>query len=163
GFAREARNVSWTLLLLTALAVLMLPDGRANSASEMSGVAGFVAVWRTLTLLDRRGLRGGRPALLAALPIAAVATLRPNFILPLAAVVVALALAARPGADPVDGAGAEPWSGRLRFFWQVALATAGCLLPWAALAWRSNHTFLFPIIHGNYHQASGGITYPATW
>jgi hypothetical protein len=45
----------------------------------------------------------------------------------------------------------------------VALATAACLLPWAALALRSNHTFLFPIIHGNYHQASGGITYPATW
>jgi hypothetical protein len=163
GFAREARKVSWTLLLLTALAVLMLPDGRANSASEMSGVVGFVAVWRTLTLIDRRAMRGPRPALLAALPLAAVATLRQNFVLPLAVVVVALTLGARPGADPAPDAGAEPWSDRLRFFWQVALATAACLLPWVALAFRSNHTFLFPIVHGNYHPEAGGITYPATW
>jgi hypothetical protein len=162
GFAREARNVSWALLLLTALAVLMLPDGRANSASEMSGVAGFVAVWRTLTLIDRRRMRGGRAALLAALPLAAVATLRQNFILPLAAVAVALTLGARrDGGAPVHDV--EDRSARLRFFRQVALATLACLLPWAALALRSNRTFLFPLLHGNYHPESGGITYPATW
>jgi hypothetical protein len=166
GFAREARNVSWTLLLLTASAVLMLPDGRANSASEMSGVVGFVTLWRTATLVDRHRLRGPRPALLIALPAAAVATLRQNYLLTVAIVLVALVLrggAERRGEDSSGDPSGDRSGDPRRFFWQVALSFAACLLPWALLALRSNHTFLFPIIHGNYHPESGGISVPTTW
>jgi hypothetical protein len=164
GFAREARKVSWTLLLLTAAVVLMLPDGRANSASEMSGVVGFVALWRTLTFVERRGMRGLRPALLVALPAAAVATLRQNYLLAVAIVPLALLLRGSAGSAGSDAGGASERSqDRLRFFWQVALCFGACLLPWAALALRSNHTFLFPIVHGNYHPESGGISVPTTW
>ncbi len=159
GFAREARDVVWTFLTLTALAVLMLPDGRANSASEMSGVVAFVAVWRTWTFLDRRGMRGRAAALLAALPLAAVATLRQNYLVP--AAMMLFALLARGGAGR-SGA-TERWEDRVRFFWRVALLTGGCLLPWLILALRSNHTFLFPIFHGNYHPEAGGISIPTAW
>jgi hypothetical protein len=155
GFAREARSVVWMLLTLTALAVLMLPDGRANSASEMSGVVGFVAAWRTATFVDRRDLRGWPAALLAALPIAAVATLRQNYLVPVAAML--FAWAARGARRD------ERWDERLRFFWQVALATGACLLPWAVLALRSNGTFLFPLFHGNFHPEAGGISVATPW
>ncbi|HLK93297.1 MAG TPA: hypothetical protein VKZ18_25625 [Polyangia bacterium] len=155
GFAREARSVIWMLLTLTALAVLMLPDGRANSASEMSGVVGFVATWRTATFVDRRDLRGWRGAMLAALPLAAVATLRQNYLVPV--VVMLFTWAARGGRPD------ERWDDRLRFFWQVAAATGACLLPWAVLALRSNGTFLFPLFHGNFHPDAGGISVPTPW
>ena len=124
GFAREARNVSWTLLLLTASAVLMLPDGRANSASEMSGVVGFVTLWRTATLVDRRRMRGPRAALLVALPAAAVATLRQNYLLTVAIVVVALLLR-----DGVEGRTEAP-SG------ESARRSAPLFLAGRALFWR---------------------------
>jgi FtsH-binding integral membrane protein len=168
GFAREARNVSWTLLLLTAVSVLMLPDGRANSASEMSGVVGFVALWRTATLVERRRLRGLGPALLVALPAAAVATLRQNYLLTVAIALGALVLRgdgarASDGARDRTGEQAQPAADRRRFFRQVALLTGACLLPWALLAVWSNHTFLFPIVHGNFHPESGGISVPTTW
>jgi hypothetical protein len=159
GFAREARDVIWTLLTMAALLVLMLPDGRANSASEMSGVVAFVAVWRTWTFLDRRGMRGRGAALLAALPLAAVATLRQNYLVP--AAMMLFALLARGGTGPSDAT--LRWEDRVRFFWRVALSTGACLLPWLILALRSNHTFLFPIVHGNFHPEAGGISVPTAW
>lgn len=155
GFARDARQVSWMVLVLVCVVVLMLPDNRANSASELSGVMGFVAAWRTLVWVERRGLRGVRAALLSALPIAAVATLRQNYLPVVAALLGALLL---------QGARAdESWRDRRWHFGRVALLTAACLLPWAALSFRSNHTFLFPIFAGNYDPNYAGITAPASW
>jgi hypothetical protein len=155
GFARDARNVSWMVLVLICVVVLMLPDNRANSASELSGVMGFVAAWRTLVWVERNGLRGFRASLLTALPIAAVATLRQNY-LPV--------VAAMTGALLLQGARQdESWRDRWRHFGQVALLVGACLLPWATLAFRSNHSFLFPIFHGNYDPAYAGITAPASW
>jgi hypothetical protein len=155
GFARDGRNVSWMVLVLVCLVVLMLPDNRVNSASELSGVVGFVATWRTLVLVERNGLRGFRPSLLSALPIAAVSTLRQNYLPVVAAMLGALILR---GAS--EG---ESWRDRGRHLGQVALLVGACLLPWAALAFRSNHTFLFPIFHGNYDPAYAGITAPSSW
>lgn len=160
GFAREARSVVWALLTLTALAVLMLPDGRANSASEMSGVVGLVAAWRTATFVDRRDLRGWPGALLAALPLAAVATLRQNYLATVAVMLFAWLVRRRPRSEAEAG---EPRAERLRFFGQVALATGACLLPWALLAVRSNRTFLFPLVHGNFHPEAGGISVATPW
>jgi hypothetical protein len=155
GFAREARQVSWMVLILLCLLVLMLPDNRVNSASEVSGVVGFVAVFRTLVLVERHGLRGPRVALLIALSIAAAATLRQNYLAVLAFPLGALILR-----GATDG---ESWRARARQLGQVGLLVVACLLPWAALAFRSNHTFLFPIFHGNYNPAYQGITAPSTW
>ncbi|HZL18430.1 MAG TPA: hypothetical protein VFG23_11865 [Polyangia bacterium] len=155
GFAREARNVSWMVLVLVCVVVLLLPDNRVNSASEMSGVVGFVAAWRTMVLVERNGLRGFRASLLSALPIAAVATLRQSYLPVVAAMLGALLL--RGARED------ERWRARGRHFGQVALLVGACLLPWAALAFRSNHTFLFPFFHGNYDPAYAGITAPSSW
>lgn len=153
GFGREAQGASRLLLALLVLVVLMLPDTRINSASEMSGVLGFVAVYRTIVLVDRRGLRGLGPALLIALPVAAVCTLRQNYLAVAGFMVMALGLSAG------DGSAAD----RRRHLGRVALLTAACLLPWWALALRSNHTFLFPIFPGNYDPAYAALTAPASW
>jgi hypothetical protein len=155
GFAREVRQVAWMVLVLVCVVVFMLPDNRANSASELSGVMGFVAAWRTLVWVERRGLRGLRAALLSALPIAAVTTLRQNYLPVVAALLGALLL---QGARED-----ESWRDRRRHFGQVALLVGACLLPWATLTFRSNHTFLFPIFHGNYDPAYAGITAPSPW
>ncbi len=157
GFAREARRISWTILLLVGLVVIMLPDNRANSAAEMSGVVGFVAAWRTVVLIDRAGLRGARPALLTALSMAAVCTLRQNY-LPVVGFML-LALCLRRG----DEQQSPSWADRRRHLGLVVVLLGACLLPWASLAFRSNHTFLFPFFHGNYDPNYGGITAPSPW
>ncbi len=155
GFARDARQVSWMVLVLVCVVVLMLPDNRANSASELSGVMGFVAAWRTMVWVERQGLRGLRAALLTALPIAALTTLRQNYLPVVAAMLGALLL--RGARED------ESWRDRRRHFGQVALLVGACLLPWAALAFRSNHSFLFPIFHGDYDPNYAGITAPSPW
>jgi hypothetical protein len=153
GFSREAPSASRFLLALLVLVVLMLPETRINSASEMSGVLGFLALFRSIVLVDRAGLRGLRPALLIALPAAAVCTLRQNYLATVGFMVVAVAFS--------DGA-ATP-AERRHHLVQVGLLTVACLLPWAALALRSNHTLLFPIFPGNYDPHYAALTAPASW
>jgi hypothetical protein len=155
GVVRATRHMSWTVLLLVACVPLMLPDNRANSASEISGVVGFLALWRTIALFDQAGRRDRGAALLIALAAAAVATLRQNYLPAVGCVLLALLL-------PAEG-GAVSARERRRFLGVVALGTLVCLAPWALLALRSGHTFLFPIVHGNYDPLRGGISLPAPW
>jgi len=154
GLARIARGASRTILLLAACVPLMLPDNRANSAGEISVVAGFVAVWRTMALLD-----DGRPlerpaAWLIGLVTAGVATLRQNELPVVGCVLLSLLVAGGSGGD---------WPARRRTMGRAALAFAVCLAPWALQALRSNHTFLFPFWHGNYDPTHAGISRPASW
>src|SRR4029077_16327260 len=79
GFAREAPQVSRLAFLLLSLFILMLAEIRVNSASEVSGAVGFVALYRTMVLVERNGIRRLRGALLIALPAALIATLRQNY------------------------------------------------------------------------------------
>jgi hypothetical protein len=158
GAARATRGSSWTVLLLAACVPLMLPDNRANSASEVSGVVGFLALWRTIAVVDQSGRRDRGAAWLIGLCAAAVATLRQNYLPAVACVLLALL-------SPVEGDDGQVVSPaeRRRFFGAVALAGAACLAPWALLALRSGHTFLFPFVHGNYDPMRGGIAVPTPW
>ena len=153
GFSREARSASRLVLLAVVLMVLMLPIIRINSASGMSGAMGFVAAFRTMVFIDRRRLDGWRAALLVALPIAATCTFRQNF-LAVAAFLVAAIVLTPPGVDRPR---------RLRQLGQLGACVAVCLLGWAALAYRSNHTFLFPMFPGNYDPDYAALTAPASW
>lgn len=158
GAARTARGTSWTILLLSAAVPLMLPDDRANSASELSAVVGFVALWRTMTLVDRDGRRDNAAAWLIAMVAAFVCTLRQNELPAVGCMLLALAL----GATGRDGQPETPEL-RRRFLATTLLATGACLLPWLLMALRSNHTFLFPVWHGNYDPRYAGISRPAGW
>jgi hypothetical protein len=153
GLARTARGASRTILLLAACVPLMLPDNRANSAAEISAVAGFVALWRTMAVFDENVLdRGGR--WLIGLVAAGVATLRQNELPVVACALLSMLF---------TGDGAPDWPERRRAFGRVCLAFAVCLAPWALMALRSNHTFLFPFFHGNYDPTHAGISRTATW
>jgi hypothetical protein len=148
GFSRESRHGSRLVVVLLAVAVLMLPEVRINSSSSASGAVGFVAVFRTMVLLERRRARDWRAAVLLGLVFAAVCTLRQNYQVCAALMWAALLL---PGADC-------DWRERRRYALRVAIAVAACLLPWAVLAFRSNHSFLFPLFHGNYDPSYAGLT-----
>jgi hypothetical protein len=152
GSAREAPAASRLVRLVLLVVIVMLPDVRINTASEMSGVFGFVALARTMVLVDRAGLRDARAGLLVALVAAFVCTLRQNYLLVTGFMLAALTLR-----------GGEPWLVRRRTMLTVAGLTAACLAPWAALALRSNHTFLFPFLPGNYDPSYAALTAPASW
>jgi hypothetical protein len=157
-----ARGASRLAPLLLTLFVLALPEIRVNSASEMSGVVGFLALYRSIVLAERGGLGGTRGALVVALPAAAVWTLRQNYI---AVVVVMLGALLLPGARVADApdAGAAPdLRARVRQLARVAGLVAALLAPWAILAYQSNHTFLFPLIPGYYDPTYAGITAPSS-
>jgi hypothetical protein len=152
GFARGARGARVVAFLLV-LVLVMLPEVRINSASEVSGALGFLAAFRTIVLVDRERLRGWHASLLVALTIAAVSTLRqPNMFV--AGFMVLALLIPTAGEAPAD---------RRRRFLEVAALTAAILLPWSTLAFRSNHTFLFPLFPGNYDPSYAGITPSAHW
>ena len=153
GFSREARRGSRMTVLLAAIAAFMLPDVRINSTSEFSGAVGFLAVFRTMVWVERNHARGRGAALLLALPVAAVCTLRQNYQAGALLMLAAAALFGREADAPE----------RRRQLLLAAGLTAACLLPWAALAFRSNHSFLFPIFHGNYDPGYAGLTPPSSW
>ncbi len=158
GAARAVRGSAWTLLLLAAAVPLMLPDDRANSASELSAVVGFVALWRTIALVDRDARRDRAAAWLIAMQAAFVCTLRQNELPAVACMLLALALGATgSGGQP------EPREVRRRFLGATLLATGACLAPWLLMALRSNHSFLFPVWHGYYDPTHAGISRPAGW
>jgi hypothetical protein len=152
GSAREAPAASRVLRLVLLVVIVMLPEVRINTTSELSGVVGFVALARTMTLVDRAELRGARAGLLVALPAAFVCTLRQNYLLVAGFMLAALLLR-----------GGETWHVRRRAALTAAALTAACLAPWAALAIRSNNTFLFPFVPGNYDPSYAALTAPATW
>jgi hypothetical protein len=155
GFARQTRNSSRLIGLLLVLLAIMLPEIRQNSGSEVSGALCFLAAFRSMTFVERIGPRGLRRAWLVALPLAAICTLRQNYLAVVAFMMASLLLGGR---EP-----AIPWAERRRHFIEVALLTGACLLPWAVLAFRSNHTFLFPVFPGNYDPHYAALTSPASW
>jgi len=153
GSSREAPRGSRLTVLVAALAAFMLPEVRINSTSEASGVVGFVAIFRTMVWAERNHASGRAAAFLLALPIAAVCTLRQNYMVVAALMLGTAALFGRDADAPE----------RRRQLLRVAGLTAACLLPWAALAFRSNHTFLFPVFHGYYDPHYVGLTPASSW
>jgi hypothetical protein len=161
GCRRGAPPASRLLVLLLGAVVVMLPEIRINSASEVSGAVCFLTAYRTLVLVDRHRPGGLRQAFLVALPLAAVSTLRQNYMA--VAGVMTLSLVLRPpAATAQQGSDGVADDRPLRAFVRVAGFIVLCLAPWAALALRSHHTFLFPLFPGNYDPGYAGLTAPAS-
>ncbi|HWO17746.1 MAG TPA: hypothetical protein VNO30_03185 [Kofleriaceae bacterium] len=141
GMARERRVPPiWTALL--ALVLLLLPDTSINTGAHWTGVALFLALYRT-TLRDRWSLVG--------LVGAATCTLRQNYIA-VAVLFIALVLAQRLLAARRE----LPWRqavSRERVRWMRA-AGVGLLAiaSWWLAAYLSNGTFLFPYAGGTWNH-----------
>ena len=130
----------WVLALV--LVVLALPDASINTAAHWSGVALFLALYRT-------ALR--RDAVLVGLVGAAACTLRQNYI---AVVVVftAISLALELRARASQSSWRDGWRS-VRGTWLATTAAAViAIAPWWIAAYRSSETFLFPLVSGTWNH-----------
>ncbi len=142
GYARE-RRTHVVYVLLIALVVLLLPETAINTAAAWSGVAMFLALYRTVV----RGHWG-----LVGLVGAATCTLRQNY-LAVVVLFVAVALLARLFAARRAGRWAEAWRIE-RPCWTRTLGVALLvIIPWWIAAERSSGTFLFPLVDGTWNHA----------
>src|SRR5262249_22103960 len=129
-----------------------LPNIRANSASLMSGVVIFLALYRTASSAAYAAHPQRCAALLGMLAAVAV-SLRQPYIVPAAAFMVLLYL---PNVLRMV-IGPE----RARRAGESAIAAASMvalLAPWALLSYRSSGTLLFPLFDGHYHPEYGRLT-----
>jgi hypothetical protein len=154
AFDERTPRAQRALAILPPLLLLTMPNIRLNSASEISGVAVFLGLFRTAAwpgFAERPRERG----VLLALVGAATATLRHSYLVPVAVFMAALYL------PTVLAAVRAPRDERRRLLLDVA-RVAGLLvlflLPWAVLAQLSSRTFLFPLLSGNYRVEYGGFT-----
>jgi hypothetical protein len=141
GLARERRTQPVWLALI-ALVVLTMPETAVNTASYWTGAAMFLALYRAVVR--------GQPAPIA-LIAAATATLRQNFLVPVA-VLIASALLARlidlGRAMPVRDA----WRQERRRWAVIAGVALAAIAPWCVAAQLSSHTFLFPVVGGTWNH-----------
>lgn len=153
GFRTGRRRAPILAFILGTTFFLTLPSIAINTASYYSGVAFFLALFRTVMWL------GQRPAWKNALPLAfvaaAVCTLRQNY-LPVPAFTIAAVYArtilVRKSEIKLGARLVEP-------LWVAALSIA-FLAPWMVVAYQSNLTFLYPVMNGTFNrelalQASG--------
>lgn len=127
---------------LLVLVLELMPDASINTGSYWSGVALFLALYRTVAEADD----APRPAfLIAGLIAAALCSLRQNYI-PVAVGFLGLTLVLR-----LERPLAEAWR-RERRVWLAALIGGVVIFaPYALASWRSNHTFLYPFQLGTFN------------
>nr|MBA3539245.1 hypothetical protein [Deltaproteobacteria bacterium] len=159
GYARQ-RRVPALWLGLVALVVALFPDVAINTASQWSGVALMLALYRTLVPVDREA--GPAHFAIAGLVGAATCTLRQNYI-----IVVVLFLAIVLGIRLVAARRSATWRAavhreRTRWIAAVGFGLLG-LVGWWIAAYASNRTFLFPIIQGTWNHALTLDPTAATW
>jgi len=152
GYARERRTQPvW--LGLVALVLVVLPDTAINTASYWTGVAAFLALYRS-------AVRARWP--LVGLVAAATCTLRQNF-LAVVAVFVASVLISRlvtlAGTMPL----ADAWRRERRAWAWVAGVALAVIVPWWIAAMLSNDTFLFPIVGGTWNHELSLKPAVTTW
>lgn len=145
GHRDQGRRVSPLFLAIATVFVITTPCMAINSASSYSGVAFFLALYRTLAWVERAPRAPWKNAVVLALVSAALCTLRQSY-LPIPAVMLAASYA-----------GVVFDTRRLNAVAREALLVAGltlvALLPWFFVSWQSNRTFLYPLIAGNSNPA----------
>jgi hypothetical protein len=145
GAARPGRILP---ALLAAVVVLTLPDIRVNTYAQMSGVAVFFGLYRTLVWLDERDdVSAARAAIAVALLGSAACTLRSNYI---AVVVPMLAISY---AAAIVGQRRSPERKALREMLYAAALSFLFLVPWMSMSYRSSGTPLFPLFRGHFNDA----------
>lgn len=137
---------------LPVLVLVTLPDWRANSASAMSGVLLFFAMYSTLAWLHRVPEISplARNILMGSLG-AGLGALRIQYIAPVVAMLIYT-----NASDTLPLVG-SPWKQALRkpasALSGVIAVTVGALAPWVLLSYRTFRTPMFPLFKGNYHLA----------
>lgn len=142
------RRVPLLARLVSVSFLVVLPNTSINSASYYSGLAFFLAFFQTLERLPESAIAPPRAAAIRLLPVAltgaALCTLRQNY----QAVVGAVLLCSY---------GLAALRLRKRALRPLLIEGAVCLgfvallvAPWLVLSYRSNATFLFPLMKGTF-------------
>ena len=158
------RPSSGRLGVLLALASLVaLPNTRINTSSQMTGAALLLGLYRLISggYLPRANAIGVKEHVRRAIPLAlvaaAVCTLRQNYMLPVGLLFIFVyggALVTRLP-SPLRALPAKDAWPLLREVATVALVTVALLVPWMALSYLSDRTFLFPMMKGNFRPDFG--------
>jgi hypothetical protein len=150
GHARVSRWTARGIILVLMLLVVTLPDIRINTATTLTGVVFFLALYRTLAWRPVGQGVDWRHGIPVALLAAAACTLRQNYLFP-----VGVFLFLEYAMPALRGIRLRP----LRIFspaWTDALVTMALLIlflvPWWTMTMRSSGTFLFPLIKGNFNR-----------
>jgi hypothetical protein len=142
------------LWVLPVALVVAMPNVRANSTSMMTGVAIFLALYRTASSAACAA-QPRRCAALLGMLAGVAASLRQPYIVP-ATVFMVLLYLPNLGRAALQR-GAERWR-RLAEVGIAAAAMLAVVAPWALLSYRSSGTLLFPLFDGNYHPEYGRLT-----
>lgn len=147
--ARPRRlHVAVTALII--MFVASLPDLSINAAAIWTGVAMFLCAYS----LASDPSRPKRAALvLTFLICAATCTLRQNYLVP-AGLFAALLLVFRARARAAEASWRVAWVEQRGTAVVCIAAAAGLLLPYAIAVWRSNATFLYPLVLGTANPAA---------
>jgi hypothetical protein len=145
------------VVALVLLVVVLLPRYGYNTASYWTGVAMFLALYRTLALAASPDVAATRVLAIAGGVAAGACTLRQSY-LPVAALTLVLVLIARLSEAAVGEAGR---AARLRTAWRAQRRTwlfaiaggAVALVPYCIATWRSSETFLFPFQRGTFNPS----------
>jgi hypothetical protein len=148
GHRERARRTSFLVAVGIVVMLATMPNIAINTASYWSGVAFFLAIFRTLVWLEDRDSRV--PAVLRAVPLALVSvaacTLRQNY-LPVPALMLAVSYVLRLRTQ--TGRIIE----RLKEPAVVGVLSVLLLVPWFIVSWQSCRTFLYPVMPGTFHRA----------
>lgn len=141
------------LWLIPVMLLIVLPDIRGNSASQMSGVALLFAMFRTaVTPVFAASAR--RRALLLGLLAGAATTLRQWYLVAAVSFLVLFYLPDLLAALRLPGA--ARWK-RLGDFGTATATMVIVLLPWWLLAYQAVGTPLYPLFSGNYSAQYGSL------
>jgi hypothetical protein len=151
GHLRTSRKSARSLLLLSMLFTVALPEVRINSSTVMTGVVFFLGLYRTMVWAPVAAARGLRAAVPIALLAAGACTLRQNYLVTVGALLV-LAY----GRPILLGVRLRPFRVDRAALLDAALTAAllvAFLAPWCVISLRWCGTFLFPVVKGNYNAA----------
>jgi hypothetical protein len=141
--SRAAVFSPWSLFLLTV--ALLIPSASVNTSSTMTGLALFYGLFRTLGENSEKPME---KSAFAALLAGALCSLKHTFI-PVSLMTVGVVYFL---------AGREQWKSRMsRLFTCFALCGL-FVLPWMLESYRSNGTFLFPLLGRGFHGTVYGIS-----
>ena len=150
GAARVRRvDPIWQTLLV--LVILLLPDTSINTASYWTGVAMFIALYRIVVSIDAAtGREAIAHGVVAALVGAAICTLRQNYI-PVVVLFLAFFLARRMLTEARASTWRDAWKRDRGLLAGIIAAAAIALLPYCFAGFRSNGTFMFPMMQGTWN------------
>jgi len=154
-FARRRLALSWPLASLAGLAGLVGLGFLARPWLRMNLAPAAIFSFLSLSLLEtfeltseRRTMPRLRRAVILALLIAGLLSLRANALAIAGSLLLILVLA-----EQFTESRTSSLRGRLGFLIQVAILSGLLLLPWSLALYQSSGTVFFPVFKGNYNPA----------